>query len=140
MLSAIKGLIDSFGDAVDKNVTSDEERMILRNQLAELESSLHMKMTEFQEKMNQGQVEINKVEASSSSFFKSGWRPAVGWIGVFGLFYQFIGFPILLWYVEISNIEVNPPVIDDAGLMSLVTAMLGIGGYRTYEKFKGITK
>jgi hypothetical protein len=42
--------------------------------------------------------------------------------------------------VELSHIDINPPVLDSEGLMALVSAMLGIGGYRTYEKFKGITK
>ena len=31
---------------------------------------------------NLAQIEVNKVEAASSSVFVSGWRPAIGWIGV----------------------------------------------------------
>src|SRR5512138_492760 len=34
-----------------------------------------------------GQLEINKIEAGSTSLFVAGWRPFVGWIGALGLAY-----------------------------------------------------
>ena len=37
-----------------------------------------------------GQMKINEIEAASSGLFRGGWRPAVGWVCVIGLFYQFI--------------------------------------------------
>ena len=107
-------------------------------------------MQELEAKVMQGQVEINKIEAQSQSFFKSAWRPAVGWIGVLGLFYHFLVYPALNWYILLKGMTMKladgsvvpmvAPILDSAGLMALVSAMLGIGGYRTYEKFKGVTK
>lgn len=98
-----------------------------------------LELDKLESKMLEGQVAIN-IEEAKGTGFKSNWRPAIGWIGVFGMAYHFIGFPILLWYVELAHLDVNPPLLDSEGLMALVSAMLGIGGYRTYEKFKGITK
>ena len=36
-------------------------------------------------------------EAQSGSLFIGGWRPAVGWVCVLGLAYQFLAFPMLAW-------------------------------------------
>ena len=42
-----------------------------------------------------GQMEINKVEAGSSSVFVAGWRPFAGWVCGLGLAYVSILEPIL---------------------------------------------
>lgn len=148
--------VKSAGDGVSNVIESvrfaltgdmpPEERVKMQELLVRLE--------ELQNKVNEGQVKINLKEAESPSLLKSGWRPAIGWIGVLGLFYHFLVFPTLQWYVTIKGMTfktvniagdtiVTPmilPSIDTAGLFSLILGMLGIGGYRTYEKYKGITK
>ena len=48
-----------------------------------------------------GQLEINKEEAKSGSIFIAGWRPAIGWIGVFAMAYQFVLYPFLVWGTEL---------------------------------------
>ena len=40
------------------------------------------------------QSEINKAEAGSSKLFVAGWRPFIGWVCGFGLFYHFLFQPI----------------------------------------------
>ena len=101
---------------------------------------LLLKFEELEQKALRGQVDINIEEAKSASLFKSGWRPALAWVGVIGMFYHYIIFPFLLWYIEFAHLNVNAPMLDTEGLMALVSAMLGIGGFRTYEKLKGLTK
>ena len=137
---AVTGTIDSINYALSGDLPPD-----VRVKLEEIK----LRMEELQSKTNQGQVELNKLEAQSPSFFKSAWRPAIGWIGVLGLFYQYLVHPILEWYilikgmtVTISGVEVpmTAPTLNTEGILALVTAMLGVGGYRTYEKYKGITK
>jgi hypothetical protein len=92
-----------------------------------------------------GQLEINKAEAMSASFFKGGWRPAVGWVCVIGLFYQFIVRTILPWCIEVGAQTFHAavaipqlPALDMGTLMMLLSGMLGLGGFRTFEKIKGI--
>lgn len=137
---AVTGTIESINYALGGDLPPD-----VRVKLEEIK----LKMQEVEVKVNQGQVELNKIEAQSPSFFKSAWRPSIGWIGVIGLFYQFLVHPILEWFILIKGYtvtvgdKVSPmvaPVVNSEGLMYLVLGMLGIGGYRTYEKFKGITK
>lgn len=78
------------------------------------------------------QTQINAIEAANPNVFVSGWRPAIGWIGVLGLFYQYVGRPIIVGMGYPDFIA-----LDDS-INQLVFAMLGLGGLRTYEKVKGI--
>lgn len=84
------------------------------------------------------QIKVNEEEAKSENLFKSGWRPAIGWICVFGLFYNFVLYNILLWTVATFKLSLNPPALMSDILMELVFAMLGLGSLRTFEKIKGI--
>lgn len=86
------------------------------------------------------QLEINKIEAASPSLFKSGWRPAVGWICVLGLAYNFLIYPLLGWLAAIFTPTITPPPLISDFLMELVLALLGLGALRTFEKFKGVSK
>jgi len=86
------------------------------------------------------QTDINKVEAGSSSLFVSGWRPFVGWVcgSAFALHYLII--PIANFILVATG---NKEVIlsfDMQTLLTLLMGLLGLGGYRTYEKVQGVTK
>lgn len=81
------------------------------------------------------QTDINKVEASSSSFFVAGWRPYIGWVCGVALTYQYIARPFLVAFLPVYQF----PGLDE-NLWQLMMGMLGLGGLRSFEKFKGITK
>ena len=80
-----------------------------------------------------GQMEINKVEAAHKSIFVSGWRPFIGWVCGVGLLYNVLLSPILdVWFTM--------PEIDPGLLYPVLMGMLGLGGMRTAEKFKGVAR
>ena len=87
------------------------------------------------------QVSLNQTEAASKSIFVSGWRPFIGWICGFGLAYAFILSPIMRFAVVLA-METPPdfPVLDISELMPILLGMLGLGGLRTYEKVKGVSR
>lgn len=85
-----------------------------------------------------GQLEINKVEAASSSLFVSGWRPSVGWVCSAALAWQLILAPSIQWGAAIYGKPVALPPLDTGTLISLLFALLGIGGMRTVEKLNGV--
>jgi hypothetical protein len=79
----------------------------------------------------------NQEEAQSKSVFVSGWRPAVGWCCALGLFYSFLFQPLLSWGSLIFKSPV-PPALDMSVLFQLLIGMLGLGGMRSWEKWKGV--
>jgi Holin of 3TMs, for gene-transfer release len=81
------------------------------------------------------QTDINKVEAASASFFVAGWRPYIGWVCGVALTYQYIARPFLVAFLPSYQF----PGLDE-NLWQLMMGMLGLGGLRSFEKFKGITK
>ena len=82
----------------------------------------------------QGQLDINKVEASNPSVFVSGWRPALGWICGAACAWNWIGLPIFKVALAFTayKIEVSPANMTE--MMPILMGMLGLGGLRTLEK------
>jgi hypothetical protein len=139
----ISGIIETVGKVADSLFTSDEERAKLQIEAARVETEAYQAETA----RLGGQIEVNKAEAAHASIFVAGWRPAVGWVSVAALGYQYILYPLLTWAwsaMQASGLVATnlppPPLLDVEALMVLVTGMLGIAGARTWEKFRGVAK
>lgn len=86
-----------------------------------------------------GQIEINKAEAQHPSVFVAGARPAVMWIGAFGLAYAAIIEPIARFVARvICDYNGEFPVLDTTITMQVLFGILGLGAYRTFEKTKEV--
>ena len=85
------------------------------------------------------QLEINAKEAQHQSIWVAGWRPFFGWVGGAAFGYSVILQPLLTWYTFAHGLS-SPPNVESDLLWTVITGMLGIGGLRTYEKAKGVTK
>jgi len=131
----VGGLAKTVTSFFDDLFTSDEERLEAERKIALVLQADRL-----------AQVEVNKKEAQHRSLFVAGWRPAIGWSSAAGIFYHFIGQPLAQWSVEVialwKDIKDVPmlPTLDVGELISLALAMLGVAGYRTYEKVKGVAK
>ena len=87
-----------------------------------------------------GQLEINKAEAQNPNLFVSGWRPAIGWVCAFALFYQYLAKPLGEGIAAaLGHPLPTLPGLDD-NLWQLLLGMLGLGGLRTFEKVQGVAK
>ena len=85
-----------------------------------------------------GQLDINKVEAASTSVFVSGWRPFVGWVCGLGLGYVAIVEPIARFIATMVGYTENFPVIDTTITMQVLMGMLGLAGMRSFDKKNGV--
>ena len=85
------------------------------------------------------QLEINAREAAHPSVWVAGWRPFFGWAGGFGFLYATIGQPLLSWVAAMQGLPA-PPSLNLDLLWVVITGMLGIGGLRTFEKAKGVSR
>ena len=112
-----------------------------------LEAAAEKAKMDYDQAMATAQTAINQTEASNPSLFVSGWRPAVGWVCVSGLFYTFLLKPLFPWLATvICNVggwesAVPPlPEVPMGDLIVLLGGMLGLGVLRTVEKHSSFTK
>jgi hypothetical protein len=130
-------LIPLIGTIVEKAIPDPQAQADAKLRVMELAQKGELAVLDADLKLAMGQMEVNKVEASTD-MFRGGWRPAVGWTCVMGLFYNFVMQPLLPWVVSLFGATVPPlPAIDNETLLVLLTGMLGLGGLRTFERVKG---
>ena len=133
-MSIIASLIGPVTGILDKVIPDSDMKAKLAHEIATM-SDQHA------QQLALAQVEVNKAEAASGSLFKGGWRPFVGWVCGIALLYHFILSPVILFVVTLTGVDIPPiPEFDMGSLMTVLMGMLGLGGLRTYEKQKGITK
>jgi hypothetical protein len=140
-LLGIGSIIEGVGKVAGDLYTTDKERM----EMALEERRLDLEEKRIDQETDLAQVEVNKIEAASTSTFVSGWRPAVGWVGVAGLAYQFLGYPLMQWcWAFGQGVDIipkglaPPPDLQVEQLMTLLAGLLGFGGMRSFEKSKGV--
>lgn len=130
----LQALIGPVAGLLDKFIEDADQKAQLAHDIATM-AERHM------HEANMGQIEINKAEAQHRSMFVAGWRPFLGWGLSFAMVWHFVLVPMLTFAFAYAGI-VPPdlPEFDMESLMTVLLGMLGLGGLRTFEKTKGITK
>ena len=89
----------------------------------------------------QGQLDVNKVEAASSSVFVAGWRPFIGWVCGSACAWNWIGLPVTKMGLALAGgPALNLEPADLTEMLPVLMGMLGLAGYRTFEKTKGVAR
>jgi len=117
------------GKVLDKFIQDKDLKAKLQH---EMDMQLH--------NANLAQIDVNKAEAASGSIFKGGWRPFVGWVCGVAMLYHFLLQPIIVFTLSAAGITFDLPEFDMGSLMTILMGLLGLGGLRSFEKHKGITK
>jgi len=127
LIGPVTGLLDKFIEDKDqKNALAHEIATLAQKQAHEAQLA---------------QVEVNKAEAQHRSIFVAGWRPFVGWVCGIALAYHFILAPIILFSVSIIGVQIPElPSFNMETLTTVLLGMLGLGGLRSFEKYKGVSK
>lgn len=86
------------------------------------------------------QIDVNKEEAKSGSVFIGGWRPFIGWVCAFSYGYAFLLGPIATQVATANGYSLPLPPIDMDNMLFVLGGLLGLGGLRTFEKVRGVTK
>lgn len=134
MLDLLGKLVDPVSNILDKVVEDKDQKAKLAHEIATM-AERHA------QELAKGQIDINKEEAKSRNIFIAGWRPFVGWTCGLALFWHFLGLPVTLFITGWFNLQHPPlPEFDMNSLMTVLLGMLGLGGMRSFEKFKGLTK
>jgi len=129
MLGIAESVIGVAGKVLDKFVEDKDLKTKLEAELKQQIVSLDL-----------AQAQANIEQAKHPSLFVAGARPAIMWVCCFALAWQFILAPILSWVIVTWYPLVTLPVLETNELISLIMALLGLGGMRTAEKWKGVAR
>jgi len=124
----VGSIIESVGKVAGDLITTDKEKMQLELESRKLDQALDL-----------AQIEVNKVEAASSSLFTSGWRPYIGWGCGTAFLYSALFEPMLRFVAQVGFDYKGPfPQLDTNMTMQVLFGMLGMAGMRAWEKGKGV--
>lgn len=130
-LDPVSALLDIGGKVIDRVWPDPTQAAAAKLELIKLQQSGELQAMA-------GQLEINKVEAASSSVFVSGWRPFIGWVCGMACAWNWIGLKVALFVAAYVNHPLNLAPADLGEMMPVLMGMLGIGGLRTIEKINGV--
>ena len=125
----IRDLINPVSKILDKFIVDKDLKVKLEHEIK----------TEIQ-RANLAQIDVNKAEAQHRSIFVAGWRPFIGWICAVAMGYHFVLQPIIVFVLSANGVNYDLPEFDMGSLMTIVMGILWLGGMRSFEKYKGITK
>lgn len=127
LIGPVTGLLDKFIEDKDTK--------------AKLAHDLATMAERHAQELAKGQLEINAAEAKHRSIFVAGWRPFIGWTCGIALAWHFVLAPVVIFGAGYAGVALPElPTFDMDSLMTVLLGMLGLGGLRTFEKAKGLTK
>lgn len=134
MISAlVSSILPVAGEIIDRLVPD-------KNGAAKAKQELEKALVHAEVSGLLGQIEINKTEAASRSVFVAGWRPFIGWSCGAAMAYSYVAQPILTFALAQSGHLVELPRVELGEMMPVLLGMLGLGGMRSFEKFRGVSK
>jgi hypothetical protein len=145
------GLIDFSLDDVGSLFTGIREAITGEKIKDPVEvAKIELQLTALEQRLTEGQIEVNKIEASSAHWFVASWRPAIGWVAVSALFFMYTVKAFVMtaiWTYQCYLIIITNgafatlPLFPELGAMDilgLVGSMLGVAGMRSWEKSQGV--
>ena len=127
----LPSLLPVVGDVLDRFFPNKEER-------AKAEREIEAKLTAHLASIDLAQLEVNKQEAAHRSLFIAGWRPFIGWTCGLALFYTYLVQPMATFVLAQTGELIQLPQVDLSMMMPVLLGMLGLGGLRSFEKYKGV--
>lgn len=142
-LPIIGAILGGVTDLIGDMHTSDKEKLDAEIELRKL----GLESERIDASLLTGQIDVNKEEAKHASVFVAGGRPAILWVGAVSLGWTYVAHPIMTWLWAIlqgvgwiAATLPPPPIMDIEALMVLVGGVLGLGGFRSFEKVRGVAR
>jgi len=107
---------------------------------AKAEREIEAQLTTHLAKIDLAQLDINKTEAAHRSIFVAGWRPFIGWSCGVALSWTYVVMPIAQFVLAQTGHLVDLPAMNMSEMMPVLMGMLGLGGLRSFEKYKKVSK
>lgn len=139
-MSLLKDIIpfgDVIGKVIDRVFPDPADAAKAHLEILKMNQAGEFRVRDSLDASDRNQAEINKIDAASERFFQYGWRSAAGWVAVSALAVNYLIIP-LMGYVASNWLKWPiPQQLDTQELIGLLFALLGLGGYRSFEILKG---
>ena len=129
----LPSILPVVGDVLDRFFPNKEEK-------AKAAREIEARLSDHLAQIDVAQIRVNEKEASHRNLFVAGWRPFIGWSCGLALFYTYLAQPVVTFILIQRGQYVDLPPIDLGAMMPVLLGMLGLGGLRSWEKSKGLTK
>ena len=126
-MSLVATLVGPVTGLLDKFIEDKDQKAMPAHKIATMSEEHHQDLMK-------AQIEVNKVEASNSNLFVSGWRPFIGWTCGLGMFGNFITIPFSNFVLALVGMDIVIPLVPLETMMPVLMGMLGLGAMRSYEK------
>ena len=134
MMWDVPAMVTSLSQLINKFVPDRAAQI-------QIQAELQRQLVQMEAESAKAQTDINQTEASSGNLFASSWRPAVGWVCALAFAWQFVGQPFFSYFYTLATGQSAPVVaLDSEALNTVLFGLLGLGGFRTWEKIKGVAK
>ena len=138
-LTGIGSVFDFLGKAADKIWPNADEANKAKFAMFQAQQAGELAGLAQEFELMKSQIEANAVQAASPNVFVSGPRPFIMWVCGIALAYVALIEPIARFVATVAfHYAGSFPTIDTTLTTQLLFALLGLGGMRTAEKFKGV--
>jgi hypothetical protein len=135
----IPAVIEAASKALDRIFPDPNQAAQAKLELLKMQQQGEFKQLDADVQLALQQMQINMIEASSTSVWSSGWRPGAGWAGVAGMAYTALLQPLLSWAAAVKGWP-QPPDIGSDELWAVMFGLLGLGTMRSFDKARGTTQ
>lgn len=130
----LPNILPAVTDVIGRFLPEDKEAK------AKAEREIEAQLTTHLAKIDLAQLDINKTEAAHRSIFVAGWRPFIGWSCGVALSWTYVVMPITQFILAQTGHLVDLPAMNMNEMMPVLMGMLGLGGLRSFEKYKKVSK
>lgn len=142
-LDPISAALDIGGKLIDRLWPDPASKAQAQLELVKLQQTGELAQLAADTELMKGQLAINVEEAKSPSKFVSGARPFFMWVCAAAFGYKYLVQPFLIFLLVASGSAFDYhmlPELNWSDMMAVALPLLGIGGYRTFEKVKRVTR
>jgi len=133
MIQGLTALMPILNKAID--LVPDKNK--IAKQKADIEKELMKALVD----VDKEQAKINREDAKATgalSWVQRLWRPCLAWVCVLAFAFQFLVIPITNWWCAMNGTTIHLPTLDSSTLMTVLFALLGMTGARSFDKLKKI--
>lgn len=138
-ITGIGSVLDFGGKLIDRLWPDPAQRDAAKLELFRAQQAGEFKEMDQAFELAKSQIGVNNTEASNSSFWVSGARPACVWVGAAGMAYAAILDPLLRFAAAVGFGYTGVfPVIDTTITTQVLLGLLGLGYMRSLDKKAGV--